>query len=271
MSVAQAQSITDGSTSITDGSTVPERGAQAGKGNMSSALAVVRVEHRAEGIAAVVIEMQQSTGARRRSLQGEALKLAIPLLKRVVARFPVKVRGSLDPDDLLQIASIDALKVFDRYDHEARGRTTIEKHIAYSASRACEDQIAMQSADVNVSDDARRGRTKDRSPESIQVESRDATVTNADGVTAARTGLVEGESPKTPEELLLLKEVVRLLPRLERTKREYLGRYFGLEGYGAHQSEHALRQLAQDFGVSYTTMWRKIQQALAELRVMMEA
>jgi hypothetical protein len=231
------------------------------------ALAVVtREEPRAEGVAAVVIEIQQTEGRERKKLEERALKMLQPMLQRVVARFPPRKRGSLEPDDLLQICFIAVLKLFKRYDHAARESTTFEQHAYRDALRACMEKVRLQAFDVNISDDACRGRTKDRTPNPIQVESTDGLATPVDGASAARVGLSK-EPIKTPEELLQLKQVRLLIRRLQGARREYIARYFGLEGYTAQES---LAALSLDLGVSKSKLFREIRAALGELRSMLD-
>lgn len=258
MSEATAMSAiaVDGSTGSTDPGTAPGK-----RGGMTAAVALVPTGEPEGGIAALVVRIQQSHGEERKRLQTAALRHVQPTLKRVASRFSRKARGSLEVEDLLQIASMDALKVFDRYNHELRGSTTVEGHVAYSASRACEDQIAMHSADVHVSDDARRGRTKHGCKEELRVESRDA---------APAGGYEEPLRAPSPEDELFVKQVVHLVRTLPSKQREYISRYFGLDGYGTHTRESAFRDLAQRLGVSSSSVWREIQKGLLQLRSMID-
>lgn len=241
---------------------------------MAAVLAVVREEPRAEGLAAVVVELQQSSGVRRRSLQGDALKRVRALLRRVAARFTASARGSLAQEDLEQIGAIEALKVFDRYDHARRGSQCVEDLVNRAAMRACVEHIQRHAHDVHVSDWGTRGRQSidgvhsigKRSPASIKVHSYDSPAEDETQVGAAAR--YRSEEALSPEKMLenaqTSTQLRRALGKLTKEQRELVLRF-----YGVGQREESLRSIAALTDRSRAKLAAELECALAALRLLM--
>lgn len=97
-------------------------------------------------------------------LCGELMVALRPTFKRVAGRFPPHIRGSLAPEDLQQVAAIEALRFVDKYDHTlATTRSPFRDHVYRRALSAVEEHVRMHSADVHVSDWQARGRSEQKS------------------------------------------------------------------------------------------------------------
>lgn len=88
----------------------------------------------------------------------ELIALLLPTLQRVAHRFSPAVLGALEPEDLVQVGAIEALKFVSKYDHAKRGNETFEAHVYRRALRACLEYIRLHAHAIHLPDDVARGR-----------------------------------------------------------------------------------------------------------------
>ena len=154
-------------------------------------------------------------------LLGELMVALRPTFTRVAGRFPPGIRGSVQLEDLKQVAAMEAIRFVEKYDHTlATTRAPFRDHVYRRALSACEEHVRMHSADVHVSDWQSRGRQKtveggnvthlvsaaEKNADRPQVSSRDEPVggtTSKDTDVSSRYVREQEQETVTPEALLI--------------------------------------------------------------------
>ncbi len=184
--------------------------------------------------------------ARARRLTEALLRLMEPQLRRQARRYE-KLRGSVQEDDLVQVALLEVLKAISTYRPEKRGKQTFSTWVEWRARRAIMDQIRMHSADVRPSDAAQRGRKgQGKAPRASPLVSRDDP---AEALPCSLTKMHDAAlalEAATIEDLFMLREecarlrheVLRLDPKL----RELVSRVHGLG-----RESRSVRQVALEW------------------------
>lgn len=243
---------------------------------VGEAVSAVMAVGEEEGLALIVVGIQElkalGKASEARRATNEYVQAITPLLLKVARRFSPTAMGSLRREDLIQVGLIRALKLLDVYDH-ARASVALSRTQGVSASKLLEDlvyrsamrdmaeHIRRHAHDVNVSDGASRGRTKDEAPVALQVRSRDEKFAGSarsrrelddgpafGGAAQWESGALTGSGPATPEELLSsaqgrqrLLDAVNQLPS---EQREMVKSAFGLG-----RPVQSVRDFARQWGI----------------------
>lgn len=203
---------------------------------------------------------------------GELLTELKPIVEKVARRFTASARGSLSHDDLVQVGSIAALAIIDRYDPtRERGRSMLEQMVYREAMRECTQHIRLHSSDVHMSDNAARGRTK-KTGEATRVLSLDAPSGGGDGAEDGAT-LYDAfgvEETTTAEHMLIgeqtnvqIKALVHNLPHEQRALVRWV--------YGIGQPAASIRDVAIQLRVSRAYVAAVLAEARRALKAMLDA
>jgi RNA polymerase sigma factor (sigma-70 family) len=239
-----------------------------------------------EGLAGLVVEVQrlkrEGIDVEVKKITSEILIAVKPVLLKATRHFAPSARGSLSEEDLLQVGAIAVLKLLNKYDHEKRGTWTFEGFVLQDAKRAMRDQIWRHSADVMISEGARRGRTKKEVDVRVSVVSSDAATLRKRSSVGGSGNSNNGEEEfsqsfasaslqyqqvehDTPEALLVtaqekagLRKAIGKLPAQHREIVAWV--------YGIGRPSASARDVAAQMDLPRTKVTKLLEEALAMLR-----
>lgn len=208
-------------------------------------------------IGLLVEKWQSAEGQAKNRIGNEIFRRLDPQLRSVMKRF---VDQGVQEDDLYQVAALAVVRLMHK---PLRVKYTFAE-IAYLKARdALREHVAAQGADVHVSDWARRSRSnvqgketvkRGKSHVAVQVESSDDKTEHRDAATL--------EHLTTAADRKLYAALARLTPH----KREVIRSNFGID----LSDEESIRSMSKRLGVPRVKLTRVIEEALADLRDIME-
>jgi RNA polymerase sigma factor (sigma-70 family) len=230
------------------------------------------------GATELVVELQarrlagDMSGAKR--LEGELVRVMWPLLVQSARRFE-KALGSLSLEDLLQVGALEVHKAVSTFNVERARGQTFEQWTYFRARRAMKDLVGWQSADVTLTDRARRGRPEKRRGDNVtplHVESQDRKggegQEHESAPVFASSILALQVADETPEDAAAsaqsLERLSRALRDLPAQQRDAIAR-----AYGIGRARQSVREISRELGVPRARIDQWLAVAVAELRSLM--
>jgi RNA polymerase sigma factor (sigma-70 family) len=221
---------------------------------------------------------------RAKRAEYELIRSMTRTVRRVAGRW-YRSAGALKLEDLMQLGFIEVVLAIDTYEHSKRGTVTFESWVSWHANKAIGSAIRMHGQDVNVSDGASRGRTKDsvdglkprvkvvsadarasstRSRSMESAEEHDDSRASIGRLVARTIGAMEGRSPDegNPEPLVLEAErearLYEALQTLSADHQDILGLHYGLQRNRQGGSELRGAQSLHDLALRYNESRTKV-------------
>jgi RNA polymerase sigma factor (sigma-70 family) len=206
-------------------------------------------------VGVLVAQWQVLTGQEQKRAGDLIMKRLDPMLRSTVKRF--ENRGILT-GDLYQVAALAVVRLLSK---PLRLDYTFAEIAFLKARDALREHVAMQSADIHVSDWKRRSRASVNGVETVKRGANEESIM----LESAESEHLEANTDVEPfsvEDQLDSEKLALFLERLSPSKRELLKVLFGLEG----RPEASIRELEKAYGVSRTRLTHLRNEALAELK-----